>query len=239
MMNKHNRFIGIDIFRGMAIVLMVIFHIFYDLKYFGYVEIDFVHDVFWEWFRYIIVAMFLLTVGMSLKLANDDKINWKGMRKRLFLLGGASLLVSVSTYIQFPQTWVYFGILHFVLVASFLALPFLYIPRIALAISIVIMIGYLLKVLHFKWLFSFLVTPLHLPLDYTEDLVHFFPWFSFVLFGMVFIHYGWHYSVFDTAFFNAKTKAHRLLTFMGRHALMIYLAHLPMLFGIFMLIDLL
>lgn len=236
-MSKQKRLVGIDIFRGIAILFMGVYHFFYDLTYFKYIEIDFTNDLFLVWFRYVIVAMFLLTVGMSLKLANYDKINWDGIKKRFFILGGAAFLVSISTYIQFSQTWVYFGILHFILVASFLALPFLNTPRVALTVAVVIMAGYLLKILHMKWLFAFLVEPLHLPLEYTEDVVRFFPWFSFVLLGIVIVNYRGHNILFDNHFFNRKKGINKILSFMGRHALVIYLLHLPLLFGLFILVD--
>ena len=231
------RLLYFDVLWGWAILLMVIFHLFYDLDYFQYIDIDLSKDLFWVWFRYIIVVTFLLTVGMSLKLAHYDKINWQQFRKRIFVLLIASLLVSIGTYLQNSETWVYFGIIHFIFLASIIGLPFLNIPRIALVVSFAIFMGFIFKVLHMKWLFSLLATPLHLPQVLTVDLVSFFPWFGFVLLGIVVVNYGWHHKLFDIRFLNAKNRFNDILAFLGRHVLLIYLVHLPVLFGTFMLVG--
>ena len=237
--SQKKRLVYIDVLRGWAILMMIVFHLFYDLNYFQYIDINFTQDLFWVWFRYVIVVLFLLTVGMSLKLAYYNNIDWVRFRKRIFVLFVASLLVSVGTYVQFTENWVYFGILHFIFIASIMGLPFLNYPHTALVFSIGIFLGFYFKVLHMKWLFSLLVTPLNLPQIWTIDLVSFIPWFSFVLLGIVVISYGWHHTLFDIRCLNAKNRFNNTLSFMGGHALFIYLVHIPVLFGIFMSIDLL
>ena len=122
---KFKRIAGLDVFRGWAIVLMVMYHFVYDLKYFSYISTNLDKDIFWVYSRYVIVFMFLVSVGMGLKLTHRSGIKWDKVKKRTVILGAASILVSVSTYIQFPHTWVYFGVLHFILLASWLGLLFL------------------------------------------------------------------------------------------------------------------
>jgi len=228
---------ALDIFRGWAILLMIAYHFGYDLKYFGYISADLDHDTFWVYSRYVIVSMFLLSMGMSLKLAHTPHIKWAKMRKRTLILGGASLLVSLATYLQFPHTWVYFGILHFALVASWAGLLFLPYPRLTLATAIIIFTGSFFGVLHTNGLFSLLQTPLHLPPGYTQDLVRFFPWFGAVLMGMVIVMYHLHIKLFSHAFFHPNPLPNRTVAFLGRHTLIIYLIHQAVLFGIFTLIQ--
>jgi uncharacterized membrane protein len=79
---------------------------------------------------------------------------------------------------------------------------------------------------------------LHLP-RVTEDLARFFPWFGAVLMGIAGYGFGWHKRLFSLPFFAANTRANTLLAFMGRHALVIYLIHLPLLYGIVLGIALL
>ncbi|TET88997.1 MAG: DUF1624 domain-containing protein [Sulfurovum sp.] len=232
---RSNRINGLDIFRGWAILLMIAYHFGYDLKHFDYISVDLGHDTFWVYSRYIIVSMFLVSVGMSLKLAHTPNIKWYKMKKRTLLLGGASLLVSVGTYLQFPHTWVYFGILHFILVASWVGLLFLPYPRLALATAIIIFIGSLLGWLHMHGLFALLQTSLHLPPEYTQDGVQFFPWFGAVLMGVVFVSYNLHTKLLKNTFFSPHTSPNKVLAFFGRHALIIYLIHQPILFGLFSL----
>jgi len=229
------RIIGIDIFRGSAIVLMIIFHIAYDLQYFNYLNLHITTEPFWKNFRLIIVNMFLVTVGMSLALAHRDSIHWAAVRKRTFQLALASLLVSVSTYMIFPHSWVYFGILHFILLASLLALPFIHRPWLSLALSVIILIAYFHFGLRTQPLFDLLAIPLGLPLKRTVDLVQIIPWISTVLIGISIVGFNLHHKLFDTKLFNAESKCQRSLVFMGKHALIIYLIHQPLLFGLFYL----
>ena len=234
---RTNRINSLDIFRGWAIVLMIAYHFSYDLKYFGYISVDLDNDTFWVYSRYVIITMFLVSVGMSLKLAHTPNIKWHKMKSRILLLGGASLLVSVATYFQFPDTWVYFGILHFILFASWAGLLFLPYPLLALTTAIIIFIGTSLGWLHMHALFALLQEPLHLPPGYTEDIVRFFPWFGAVLIGMVIFTYHLHTKIFSNAFFRTKLLPNKTLAFLGRHTLIIYLIHQPILFGIFKIIK--
>lgn len=229
---RTQRLIGLDIFRGWVILLMVLFHLAYDLNYFKLIHINLHQDTFWVYARYLIVIMFLVTVGISLALTHHPKIQWNKMLKRTLVLGVASALVSFSTYIQFPQTWVYFGILHFILLASLLGLFFLPYPGLTLLSSIVILWGSAIGWLHMHTLFSFVQKPLHLPPAYTEDLVIFFPWFAVVLLGISLVQYQLHRPLLQHSFFSHNVLHNRFLALMGRHALLIYLLHQPILFAV-------
>jgi len=229
------RIYGLDVFRGWAILLMIIFHFFYDLNYFHYIHINLLHDTFWRYFRFLIVSIFLLSVGMSLALTHSPKICWRKMWKRTFTLGMASFLVTLATYFVFPHAWVYFGVLHFILLASWVGLLFLYYPIFSIFLGIVILIAYNLGLLYLHGLFNILQHPLHLPPHFTVDLVSFFPWFAFVLFGITIVKLHWHYKIFTHSFFSQIYRFNQLLALMGKHTLFIYLAHLPILFGLFML----
>ena len=206
-MKNKKRLIGIDIFRGWAILLMVIFHFSFDLDYFNIIDFHIQSSTFFTWFRFVIVSMFLLTVGMSLKLAHQKKINWSSLKQRAFYLGVSALLVSISSYIIFPNTWIYFGILHFILVASFMVLPLLNYPYLSLIIGITSFISFHLNLINMHWLFNILVTPLHLPPTISVDVVRFVPWISFVLLGMSVVSLGWHQKIFNTYIFNKRKKS--------------------------------
>jgi uncharacterized membrane protein len=148
------------------------------------------------------------------------------MKKRTLYLGVASILVSVGSYIEFPDTWIYFGILHFILFASWLGLLFVGRPWISLITAIIILIGSYFGWLHTHALFDLVHQPLHLPVHYTEDMVNIFPWFAPVLMGIYITAKGWHLIPhLKPSFISTK------LAFMGRHSLIIYLIHQPILFG--------
>ena len=219
----------LDVTRGFSIVLMVIYHFSFDLDNFNYIQIDMDNSLLWQGFRVIIVTLFLTTMGISLALThsrNNKGICWSCMKKRTLFLGVASILVSVGSYLQFPQTWIYFGILHFILFASWLGLLFVGKPWLSLITAIIVLVGYWTGWLHTHALFDLVHQPLHLPVHYTEDMVNIFPWFTPVLIGIFIVAKGWHLLPhLNPSFISTK------LSFMGRHSLIIYLIHQPILFG--------
>jgi uncharacterized membrane protein len=220
----------LDVMRGIAIILMVIYHFCFDLDNFNYIQINMDTDLFWRGLRAIIITLFLTTMGMSLALTHAKGICWHCLRKRTLFLGSAAILVSIGSYLQFPNTWIYFGILHFILFASWLGLLFLGKPWLSLITAVIILVGSFFNLLHTDALFILLQQPLNLPFYYTEDLVTVFPWFSFVLIGLFVVAKNWHLS----PQLKSNTLS-RKVGFLGRHSLLIYMIHQPILFGVVML----
>ena len=223
------RIFEVDFFRGVAIILMVIFHFCFDLNYFGYVEFDIYSGLNWKLFRVVIVCLFLLLVGISLCLAYKNQINLNKLKKRLYILGGSSVLISVVTYFIFPHSWIYFGIIHFIFFATIFGVPFVRFPKISLGVGALIVGLYFLDTIHFRWLYNYLQPLLNLPLR-TEDIVRFVPWFGVVLIG-IFLYY--HLLPKIKIPQNVITKK---INFLGMHSLTIYLTHQIIIFGIFMLL---
>ncbi|MEA1983111.1 MAG: heparan-alpha-glucosaminide N-acetyltransferase [Campylobacterota bacterium] len=229
---------GLDVLRGYAIVLMVIFHFSFDLNNFGYISTDMKHGLEWRYFRYVIVTMFVFLAGVSLYLANQNGIDFQKAKRRFFTLLAASLLVTIGSYTQFPKTWIYFGILHFFLVASLVGLVFLRLPILSFIVGANIILGYIFGYLSMHWLFELLHAPLHLPVRYTEDLASFVPWFGVFLLGMSFAHYEiFTQRLFNNSFVNQKHRFNDGLSFLGSHSLVVYLLHQPIFFGAFLLIG--
>ncbi|MDF1882863.1 DUF1624 domain-containing protein [Sulfurimonas sp. SAG-AH-194-C21] len=230
---------GLDIFRGVAIVLMVTFHFCFDLKNFGYVDFDLKHGDFWKYFRYLIVSMFILSAGISAHLTHENSINTKKLFKRVLLLSGASIIVSVGSYTQFPTSWIYFGILHFFLLVTILGLPFLRIPKISLFLGIFIILAYNMSWINMHWLYSFLEEPLLLPKSYTQDLVSLVPWFGVYILGLTAGHFKLQETFLNFDILNDTNKINTLLSFLGKHSFIIYLLHQIVLFSMFITIRLL
>lgn len=220
----------LDVARGIAIILMVIYHFCFDLDNFQFIQIEMDSDPLWRGFRFLIITLFLSTMGMSLALTHAKGICWYCLKKRTLLLGGAAILVSVASYLQFPQTWIYFGVLHFILFASWIGLFFVDKPWLSLITAIIILVGTIFGWLNTNVLFSFVQQPLHLPPEYTEDLVSIFPWFAVVLIGIFIVANDWHFSPQLKANFISNKVG-----FLGRHSLLIYMIHQPILFGAVML----
>ena len=235
-MTAYMRLVELDVLRGWAVILMIVFHMCYDLNYFGHIDIDIYQGAFWIYFRNLIVAIFLISMGISLSLAHRPRIRWSKVKKRIYMLTGASLLVSVTTYFLFPSAWVYFGILHFILFATLFGLFFLPYPRISLIISIFIYIAYHMKYIHMTWLWKIVDKHIiNLPI-HTFDLLE-LHWFSFVLIGVSMASYGYHTKLLQNSFFQSSFKYNKLLSYLGKHALLIYLIHQPIIFGFLILLG--
>lgn len=211
--NTKTRYPLVDVVRGVAIVLMIIFHGAYDLNLFGFVEIDFFKDQFWYVLPRIIVFLFLLAVGFGLTIAHRDEIKWSPFWKRFGKVAICAVGISIGTYFMFPKSWVYFGTLHCIALTSLLALPFLKHPKISLAIGLLLTLPHLYFGKSIPWILME-----HKSMDYIPP----FPWLGVVLFGVFATHQGWHKIQFSV----------KPLEFLGRHSLLIYMIHQPILYGL-------
>ena len=220
----------IDALRGMAIVLMVAFHFCFDIAYLELAGFDFYNDPFWLHARTFILSSFLLLVGVGLVLANSKKFVFRRYFKRLALITAAALLVSLSTWLMFGERMVFFGVLHCIAVASVIGLLFLRAGWLNLLLGVVLIgvaVGYesaWFDVPGRRWIG--LMT--HKPL--TEDYVPLLPWFGVVLLGMAFA--PSLQSLAKRVQHALDRKSVNMLAYAGRHSLIIYLLHQPLLFGL-------
>lgn len=221
----------IDQFRGIAVLLMAVFHFCYDLSVFGFLSFE-MNGGFFTWFRFLIVTLFFISVGAGLFLAHTPAIRWKKFWWREAKITAGALIITLSTLWMFPRSWVWFGVLHFIALASILALPLLKVPRLALIGGVAIFLLYNLSDgfnLHFLWLA--LNEPLHLP-NGTQDLTRLIPWLGMVYIGIYLgsrRFWGWH--ELPLGWFE------RPVNFISRHSLIIYLLHQPPLFALAWLLD--
>ena len=231
------RYVWVDIARGFAIALMFVYHFTFDLNYFGVVAFDFNNDLRWLGFRAVIVSLFSGLVGIGLVLGPGRKLDWRRYGKRLVAIGACAALASVGSYFMFPKTFIFFGILHFIFVASVLGLAFLRFTWLNLILgAAMIVFGATLKLTFFdqpalQWIGMMTHKPL------TEDYVPLLPWFGAVLIGMFLARRaearGWFEKYSEVEFRNPIAK---LLVFAGRHSLIIYMLHQPIFIGLLSLI---
>lgn len=215
--NTKKRYPLLDHIRGVAIVLMIIFHGAYDLNLYGFVEIDFFKDTLWFVFPRVIVTLFMFAVGCGLTLAHSSSIKWKPFWIRFSKLFVCAVGISISTYYMFPKSWVYFGTLHSIALCSLLTLPFLKYPRVSLIIGLILIIPHLILGKSIPW---FLMS--HKSMDYIPP----FPWVGVALLGVFATHQGW---------LKWEPKENILLKglkFLGIHSLVVYMLHQPILYAL-------
>ncbi|MFQ3234840.1 MAG: putative membrane protein [Paraglaciecola sp.] len=224
------RFFALDVLRGTAIVLMVIFHFCFDLTEFAYADFNITSDIYWRIFRAIIVSGFLLAVGMSSYLAYAKQIIWGKFFRTLGLLLISALAITVGSLLMYPDKWVYFGILHFIALALLLSLIFVRVPRLSLVLGVLMISSYFLWGVDLHPLWQWSVERLSIP-KRTADLVSFTPWFGVVLIGIYMMHRNmWGVDIKPNRFTG-------LLSYLGRHSLIIYLLHQPVLYLGFSLVG--
>lgn len=214
----------LDAYRGFAVLLMMIFHFCWDLGNFGFIQFSFA-DPFWIDFRRLIVTLFLTAVGWSAYLSNRHTLRliiWQRDAKVLL----AATLISLGTYLAMPAHWIFFGILHFIFLATLLVRPLSRYPILSALIGSAILIIYSkTSWLHFPDLFPSIVHHLNLP-HQTLDILFPLPWIGVVLIGPLFGYLNWHKCTIPNHLIT------HLLATMGRFALPIYLLHQLILFAL-------
>ena len=221
---------SVDTLRGIAIVAMAIYHFCFDLRYFGFLRADLEHDGRWIAARTLILSTFLLVAGTSAVLADRAHPGRTSRRwlAHIGVIAAAALAVSVGSWLMFPQTWIWFGVLHAIVVSLIVARPLLRRPALAAAAGIAIIgAGLVFRNAAFDnrllgWVGFMTAKPS------TEDYVPLFPWTGVLLLGIA---AGHALSRVRFAALAPLARAPAVLGVLGRHSLAFYLLHQPILIG--------
>jgi len=219
----------IDLARGVALVAMAVYHLCWDLDFFGFTGLGTGTSPGGRAAAILIAGSFLTLVGVSLVLAHGERIRWYGFLVRLAMLVAGAGAVTAATYVATPDGTVVFGILHCIAVSSLLGLAFLRAPWpiTALAAAACIAAPHFLASDSLNgsgwvWLGLGSVPPR------TNDYEPLLPWFGCVLAGIALS------RAIPPRLLPAPALAGqpaRGLRFLGRHSLAFYLVHQPVLFG--------
>lgn len=227
----------VDVLKGVAILAMIVYHFAWDLSAYQLIGVDVTADPGWRIFARTIASTFLILVGVNLVLATRSGFRRGPFFRRLAMIVAAAALVSLGTWWLDPATFVFFGILHQIAVASVLALPFLGAPVwLILTAAVVFIAGP-----------HFLASPIFDAAPWwwlglsenpppSVDYVPVFPWFGAVLIGLaagrgILANPGlsvWRWP--------APGRLSHMLAVAGRWSLAIYLIHQPILIGGLMLL---
>jgi uncharacterized membrane protein len=241
-MSAKERYFEIDVARGIAIVMMILFHTLFDLNFFGIAPVE-ISTGFWRYFAYATASLFLLIVGISLTIsrarAEPHLTDRDSIRK--FLLRGAGifccgLLVTVATWWYLREGFIIFGILHLIGVSVMIAPLFFRFRQWNAVIGLIVIVA--------GWSISTVSGPiwllplgLHPPSFWSVDYTPLLPWFGLVLIGIAagnLLYPGGKRRFSMPALRPAAIAA---LTFLGRHSLVIYLVHQPVILSVLFLIT--
>ena len=223
---------AIDLARGIMLVFMAGYHGAWDLVFLGLADLPLLTHWFWLTARTLIAGSFLALVGVSLVLATRSGINWPRFGRRLGVIVLCAAIVSVATYFAIPDNWIFFGILHSIAVCSVLALPFLRLPLPVLIAAAALVIALpeiaaspLFDTPGLRWIGLVTVGP------ETFDFVPVLPWFAWVLAGIALgrLMVRPNGPALPLWLWRARSAPARLLRFAGRHSLIVYMLHQPVL----------
>lgn len=239
---ESKRFEEIDILRGLAIILMIIGHVVWDLHYFGVYPMN---KAFYSTLSKIVPQIFFLVVGFSLivsynkrKMTPDLEMQYY---KHLILRGlkifGLGMVLTAFSFVIIPDRPVYFGVLHCIGVSIILSIPLLKFKRYSMAIAVpTTIIGYIISQQTFQNpnLIQFILgMQPEKAFQYTVDYFPILPWFGVVILGIAIgnILYCGNQRRFRIPDLS-KYKPTKLFSWCGKHSLGLYLLHQPVIGGI-------
>jgi uncharacterized membrane protein len=226
----NSRIWEIDFLRGFSIIIMIYFHIVFDLEFIFNYPISTSTGI--NYYAGKISLIFIIVSGISSILSKNNAL--RGIK--LFLVSLALSLVTflTSSIIFHEKSLIIFGILHFLSISILLSVLFFKIkPTFSLLIGIVIIFaGYFISDMHTKIPYLFpigLTTKDFSSLDYFPLI----PWFGYYLIGIYLgrIIYKEKKSIFK---FQIKRNPINIL---GKHSLLVYLIHQPIILLILFLLN--
>ena len=224
---------ALDGARGLALIAMAGYHFTWDLAHFGFVDDRLPYASSFRLFSHAIASSFLCIAGISLVLAHRNGFDPRAFAKRLAIIAGAAALVTIGSEIAFPDGVIWFGILHCIAMASILAIPLLIAPwwiaflaaGIAIALP-VLFTGPIFNAPIVQWIGLNTIDP------NSNDFRPLLPWAAALFLGVGGEKIFTRTSPRSTA--NTPAPATRALALGGRHSLIIYLVHQPILIGALM-----
>ncbi len=242
---KTGRFIELDFLRGFAITHMILLHLLWDLDYYNI----FPTNAFIQKTNIIVQITFFTIVGICLaitfnKKRNDPKEYYLHLIKRGAWIFSLGLALTIVTLIFMPDRPILFGVLHCIGLCIILSIPFLKLSKYNFPIAIsMIVLGLILGSFTIQNANILqLIVGLH-PADiwtYTIDYFPIFPWLGVTLLGV---------GIGNVLYKDNKRRFYipdiskylpvKVLSWLGKRSLAIYLVHQPAIVGAITLYTLL
>ena len=230
----------LDVLRGVSVLAMVIYHFFWDLGYFNFIELERMTKGAGLLIAQCIGGSFLIISGISSKLASLSENFTVKFCKRLALLIVICFLITSVTFFLDQNSFIFFGILHLLAACSVIGFLLLkirsrYVLLVVFIFSFVLSISNITFNLpsHFSWL------GFNREIPNTNDFYPLFPWISLYLFGILICSPIRGLLTVkqksQVVYENKATHVYRGLQFLGRNSLTVYILHQPIFFSLFLI----
>lgn len=227
---KKKRIEIIDALRGFAVILMVCHHFFYDLVEFLDAPLWLFSNPVFDVLQPFFAGVFIALCGVS---SNFSRSN---IKRGIFTLAVAICITGVTVILEMP---IIFGVLHLLGVCMiFYGVTYKLWEKMPKTVSMIFSIigivvsSYCVKNIEIQsehlwilgWQYEGFVSYDYFPL---------FPWIFVFLLGAC-VGYYVKENKFPKWFYETKVPA---LSFVGRHSLVVYIIHQPILYGITLLLG--
>lgn len=247
---KSERVFELDALRGLALLVMILYHAFYDLRYVYMLPILAFQDELWyhQIIQPVFLCVFLAVSGISCTLSRNNAR--RGFRLLLLALAMSVLSILTDQWLNFGSV-IYFNVLHVLAIGILLfawmtrrerrvglssaeSLPAgttVVILLLALTVWLVDRI-----LIQYKPQGSWALLPLGYPPPQVGDVADYLPlipWLAVFLLGTAIGRIGY---VSRRSFFPGAPswllRLLRPLMFLGRHSLLVYALHQPLTLGL-------
>ncbi len=227
------RFLELDFLRGVAIILMIIYHLIWNLAFIKPETFSHIYNPI-RVFQPLIPGVFLILVGICLTISyskRKQKVYFLKRGTKIILAGG---LVTIATALFLSKGFVYFGVLHLIGLSIILSIPFIRWKIKAILLGILVSLTGILNLgaIDINWLFWLGLGNLGPTIDYFPLL----PWFGLILIGIGIGNQFYTNGKQQFEFRLIRNKFTEKLGSIGKYSLAIYLVHQLVLFPLVFII---
>lgn len=247
--NPPERYILLDTLRGLTLINMILYHFLWDLVFIARIDIPWYHGTGAYIWQQCICHTFIALSGFCWSFGRHP------LKRGLIIFWGGGL-ITLITMLLMPENQVLFGVLTLIGSAMILIIPLdRMLKKTIHPVGICLLMGtFITLFILFKQVSDGTVAGITLPHSlysnlftaylgfpsenfYSTDYFPLLPWFFLFVAGYLFHKLCVRLNLLTASFF--KKNPLPPLTYLGRHSLLIYMLHQPILYGITILIILL
>ena len=235
------RFYEIDLIKGLAVISMVIFHVFYMGQYMNKMNVN-TSKGFYHLLARFAHCTFIICMGINSVLTyqnnkkkGKNKIDYyKKVLKRFCILLFISLIISFSSYLAFGYNlFIKFGIFHYMSIASIITS--LFVDKPDLSVITIILIQLLNKNISINKYVDFALGS-----NIRFNSLDYFPilkWLPLSLFGVIlgnilYKDYHRNFDIFNIDHLLENNYFINYISILGSKTILIYLTHFPLIYSL-------